>query len=82
MEITNKRFMVIDGHPIPSFTHTQQLLQLLATMGWEGKKEGFTEGEKTLQNLSPFPSSPSCSHSPSSQDSLLESAPSAGCSEN
>lgn len=50
--------MVIDGRPIPSFTHTQQLLQLLATMGWEGKeKEGLLKG-KNPTKLKSFPKLP------------------------
>ena len=49
MEITEKRFTIINLHPMstpPTGAHIQQLLGFLATMGGEGKKRKTLPEEK------------------------------------
>lgn len=50
-EVTNQRFTVIDPHHIPSFTQTQQSLQLLAATGEEGeRRKTLLEEKKNRKN--------------------------------
>lgn len=64
--MTNKRFMVLKPHLVPSPppTYTQQLLQLLVTMALEGEKTLLQEGGGGALQISGLFLS---SHLPSSQ---------------